>query len=290
MPFRTDLAAESCLQMPNLAGAVQKERTLNGFSITETVIETAEAARALDKPIGRYDTLSLEALMHREEQSFSHACDALSSLIRGLMPTDAHSVLVVGLGNRAITPDAVGPQTIANVIATRHLTVHEPHWFADWRPVSAVAPGVLGQTGIETGEIVRGLVEHTHPDLVIAVDALAAGRISHLMRTIQCTDVGIVPGAGVDNARAALNQETLGVPVIAVGVPTVVDGSSIAHEIVRQAGSIQSEALDDLKQPLLVTGRDIDREVHEISRVIGYALNLALHPHLSISDIELCLN
>ena len=290
MPFRTDLAAEACLRLPHLTGAVQKEREVNGFPVTETVIETEEAARAIGKPTGRYCTLSLGALMRREEEAFPHACDALSGLIRDLMPAETRSVLVVGLGNRAITPDAIGPQTITNVIATRHLTVQEPRWFGDWRPVSAVAPGVLGQTGIETGEIVRGLVEHIRPDLVIAVDALAAGRISHLMRTIQCADAGIVPGAGVDNARAALNRETLGVPVIAVGVPTVVDGSTIAHEILRQAGNVQSEALDDLAEPVLVTGRDIDREVREVSRVIGYAIDLALHPHLSIPDIELCLD
>ena len=290
MPFRTDLAAEACLRLPHLDGAVQNEREMNGFSATETVIETEEASRAIGKPTGRYYTLTLGALMRREEEAFPRACSALSSLIRDLIPAKTHSVLVVGLGNRAITPDAIGPQTVTNVIATRHLTVQEPRWFADWRPVSAVSPGVLGQTGIETGEIVRGLVDHIHPDLVIAVDALAAGRISHLMRTVQCADVGIVPGAGVDNARAALNAETLGIPVIAVGVPTVVDGSTIAHEILQQAGDVHSEALEDLKQPLLVTGRDIDREVQEISRVIGYAINLALHPHLSISDIELCLN
>ena len=143
---------------------------------------------------------------------------------------------------------------------------------------------------METGEIVRGLVEHVHPDAVIAVDALAAGRLSHLLRTIQCADVGIVPGAGVDNARTALNEETLGVPVLAVGVPTVVDGATLAHEITAQSGLTGCEALDDLAAPVLVTTRDIDREICDVARVIGYAIDLALHPHLSITDIELCLN
>lgn len=289
MPFRTDLAAEACLRMPHLQGACQTEREQNGFSIIETTIETEEAAKALGKPVGHYRTLSLGALIRREEEAFHRACGVLSGLIRGLLPEHTNSVLVVGLGNRAITPDAIGPQTAANVIATRHLVAQEPRWFSEWRPVSAVAPGVLGQTGVETGEIVRGLVEHVKPDLVIAVDALAAGRISHLMRTIQCADVGIVPGAGVDNARTALNQEILGVPVIAIGVPTVVDGATIAHEILRQTGASESEALRDLSQPVLVTSRDIDREVAEISRVIGYSIDLALHPHLTIADIDQCL-
>ena len=289
MPFRTDLAAEACLRVPHLTGAVQTEREQNGFSITETVIETEAAAQTIGKPVGHYYTLSLGALIRREEEAFPRACGVLSGIIRKLLPAEAQTVLVIGLGNREITPDAIGPQTIANVIATRHLVVQEPKYFADWRSVSAVAPGVLGQTGVETGEIVRGLVEHVKPDLVIAVDALAAGRISHLMRTIQCADVGIVPGAGVNNARVALNQDTLGVPVLAVGVPTVVDGASIAHEIRRETGSVKSEALDDLAAPVLVTSRDIDKEVRDIARVIGYSIDLALQPSLTIADIELCL-
>ncbi|MBQ8585112.1 MAG: GPR endopeptidase [Butyricicoccus sp.] len=289
MAFRTDLAAEACLRVPHLRGAVQTERTQDGFSVTETVIETAEAAHAVGKPVGRYLTLALGALIRREEDAFVRACGVLSELIRTLLPQEAHTVLVVGLGNRSITPDAVGPQTVANVIATRHLITQAPEYFADWRPVAAAAPGVLGQTGIETGEIVRGLVAHVHPNAVIAVDALAAGRISHLMRTVQCADVGIVPGAGVDNARTALDRTTLGVPVLAVGVPTVADGASIAHEILRETGGAESAALRDLTTPVLVTGRDIDREVREVSRLIGYAINLALHPGLTLADIDQCL-
>lgn len=290
MAFRTDLAAEACARASHQPGARQTETEREGFSLIETVIETEEAARAIGKPVGRYRTLGLGALIRREEDAFPRACRALAGLLGELLPERCRGVLVIGLGNRAITPDAIGPRTVANVVATRHLISQEPKYFADWRPVSAVAPGVLGQTGVETGEIVRGLVDRVQPDAVIAVDALAAGRLSHLMRTIQCADVGIVPGAGVDNARAALNRETLGVPVLALGVPTVVDGSTLAHEIVEQTGASGSEALDDLAAPVLVTTRDIDREVADVSRVLGYGINLALHPHLSIADIELCLN
>ena len=289
MPFRTDLAAESCLRTPNLDGVCQISHTKNGFPVTETVIQTENAAAILEKPQGKYVSLSLGGRIRREDSGFSAVCETLCGLIRSLLPETAQGILVVGLGNRAITPDAVGPLTVEHVVATRHLIAHEPRWFADWRPVSAVAPGVLGQTGVETGEIVRGLVEHVKPDAVIAVDALAAGRISHLMRTIQCTDAGIVPGAGVDNARTALDRHTLGVPVIAIGGPTVVDGATIAHEITHQLGGAESEALTDLSSPVLVTTRDIDREVADTARIIGYVIDLALHPHLGLSDIELCL-
>ena len=190
----------------------------------------------------------------------------------------------------AISPAAIGPQTADHVIATRHLVAQSPDIFADWRPVSALAPGVLGQTGVETGEVICGVLDRVRPAAVIAVDALAAGRLSRLLRTVQLADTGITPGAGVGNARAALNKETLGVPVIAVGVPTVVDGATLAHEISSQLGQPDCEALDDLSQPVMITTRDIDREVADISRMIGYAVNMALHPHLSVADIDLYLS
>ena len=134
------------------------------------------------------------------------------------------------------------------------------------------------------------VLDRVRPAAVIAVDALAAGRLSRLLRTVQLADTGITPGAGVGNARAALNEETLGVPVIAVGVPTVVDGATLAHEISSQLGQPDCEALDDLSQPVMITTRDIDREVADISRMIGYAVNMALHPHLSVADIDLYLS
>ena len=149
---------------------------------------------------------------------------------------------------------------------------------------------MLGQTGVETGEVICGVLDRVRPAAVIAVDALAAGRLSRLLRTVQLADTGITPGAGVGNARAALNQQTLGVPVIAVGVPTVVDGATLAHEIISQLGQPACEALDDLSQPVMITTRDIDREVADISRMIGYAINMALHPHLSVADIDLYLS
>ena len=154
---------------------------------------------------------------------------------------------------------------------------------------AALAPGVLGQTGVEAAEFVRGILDTVRPAAVVAVDALAAGRLSRLCRTIQVTDAGIVPGSGVGNARAAFNRSELGVPVVAVGVPTVVDGGTLAHEISAQSGA-QCEALEDLAAPFLVTSRDIDREVGDVSRVIGYAIDRALHPDLSVADIDLCLS
>lgn len=294
MAFRTDLAVEaienhkSAAALPHVR---QSDRMLEGFAVHEVRILSEDAAREIGKPQGRYLTLELDALIRREEDAFPRACNALSTLLRELLPhPNDGPVLIAGLGNRMITPDAIGPQTADHVIATRHLVAQSPAIFADWRPVSALAPGVLGQTGIETGEVICGVLDRVRPAAVIAVDALAAGRLSRLLRTVQLADTGITPGAGVGNARAALNKETLGVPVIAVGVPTVVDGATLAHEISSQLGQPACEALDDLSQPVMITTRDIDREVADISRMIGYAVNMALHPHLSVADIDLYLS
>ncbi len=294
MAFRTDLAVEaienhkSAAALPHVR---QSDRMLEGFAIHEVRILSGDAAREIGKPQGRYLTLELDALIRREEDAFPRACKALSTLLRELLPhPNDGPVLIAGLGNRMITPDAIGPQTADHVIATRHLVAQSPAIFADWRPVSALAPGVLGQTGVETGEVICGVLDRVRPAAVIAVDALAAGRLSRLLRTVQLADTGITPGAGVGNARAALNEETLGVPVIAVGVPTVVDGATLAHEISSQLGQPACEALEDLSQPVMITTRDIDREVADISRMIGYAVNMALHPHLSVADIDLYLS
>lgn len=294
MAFRTDLAVEA-IENHKTAAALphvrQSDRTLEGFAVHEVRILSEDAAREIGKPQGRYLTLELDALIRREEDAFPRACKALSTLLRELLPRPNDGpVLIAGLGNRMITPDAIGPQTADHVIATRHLVAQSPAVFADWRPVSALAPGVLGQTGVETGEVICGVLDRVRPAAVIAVDALAAGRLSRLLRTVQLADTGITPGAGVGNARAALNEETLGVPVIAVGVPTVVDGATLAHEISSQLGQPDCEALDDLSQPVMITTRDIDREVADISRMIGYAVNMALHPHLSVADIDLYLS
>ena len=285
MSFRTDLAVEAIENMDQAANhqqVRQTERTLEGFSVNEVEIRTDHAAREIGKPRGRYLTLELDALIRREEDAFPRACRALSTLLRELLPSQAPDgpVLVAGLGNRMITPDAIGPQAAEQV----------PDVFSSWRPVSALAPGVLGQTGVETGEVVCGVLDRIRPSAVLAIDALAAGRLSRLLRTVQLADTGITPGAGVGNARAALNEQTLGVPVIAIGVPTVVDGATLAHEIAGQLGGPTCEALEDLSRPVMITTRDIDREVADISRMIGYAVNMALHPHLTVSDIDLYLS
>lgn len=298
MAFRTDIALEAIEQMPQSnaqtgvsSGIMQETIDCFGFTVTKVSVQTEEAAKALHKPLGEYLTFDLNALIRREEDAFPRACQGISSLLQPFLPpADKQPVIVVGLGNRAITPDAIGPFAITHILATRHLIHSAPAYFADWRPVSAVSPGVLGQTGIEVGELICGLIDRLAPAAVIAIDALASMRLSRLSRTIQITNTGITPGSGVGNARFALTEENLGIPVIAIGVPTVVDGASLAHEIIAQMDGQSCEALQDLSQPHMITTRDIDSEVQHLSRVIGYAVNLALHPSLTISDIDLLLS
>ena len=294
MAYRTDLAVELLENLrgrDEFSGVSEREYEREGLHIHEAEVTTERAARLLGKPCGRYLTLSLEALSRREEEAFPRSVRVLAALIETLLPPldSAAPVLIAGLGSRSITPDAVGPRSADHVIATRHLISRSPEFFASGRPVSVLAPGVLGQTGVETGEIVRGVLDHVRPRAVIAIDALAAGRLSRLVRTVQLADTGIVPGSGVNNARAALDRQTLGVPVLSIGVPTVADGGSLAHEIAQQLDGAQCEALDDLSQPFIITTRDIDREVADTARLIGYAVNMALQ-HISVEEIDLYLS
>lgn len=293
MAFRTDLAREALAHLSgDCPGVRQSTRTLSGFSVDCVEVLDRAASERLGKPHGVYCTMELDPLTRRESQAFPRAVEVLSALLSPLLPQrapDDAPILVIGLGNRAITPDAVGPLTVQHILVTRHLRRQMPEQFSSWRPVSAAAVGVLGQTGVEAAEFARGLCQSVQPAAIIAVDALAAGRLSHLTRTIQITDAGIVPGSGVGNARAAFNQDTLGVPVIAIGLPTVVDGASLLWQA-RQAAGTACPALEELDGPVFVTPREIDQQVRDAARVIGYAVNRTLQPHLSLSDLDLLLS
>lgn len=286
MVVRTDLA----LELAEGRRVQQRTQTLEGFSL-HTVTVT-ESDTDFGRPPGQYATLSIRDLLRRETEAFPRACRAVAQILRQLAPSNQDPrapVLVIGLGNRAVTPDAIGPLCCQNVLATRHLVEQSPEQFRAFRPVAVLAPGVLGTTGVETGELVLGVIDRIHPELILAVDALAARRLSRLMCTIQMTDTGIVPGSGVGNARTALTQTALGVPVLSIGVPTVVDGATLAADIAQQSGA-QCEALDDLNTPVLVTTRDVDQQTADAARVIGYGINLFLHPSLDIADMELFLS
>ena len=231
MERRTDLALEAHelrREGGKLEGVESRETQAEGFPLTTVRVTGPDGARALGKPEGTYHTLDLTGLERREEDAFPRSVRALAGLLSPLLPKEG-DVLVVGLGNRAITPDAIGPQAADRTLVTRHLIGMAPEHFGTFRSVAALAAGVLGTTGVESGEIVRAVSDKIGVKAVIAIDALAARRVERLCATVQVCDTGIAPGSGVGNHRFALDRESLGVPVIAVGVPTVVDGGKIGR-------------------------------------------------------------
>lgn len=273
---RTDLASEVVQRPENasLAGLELNEEHICGCRVTAVKINGGEASKVLCKPIGNYLTLELDEYIRRRENSFSDAANALSQLMRRFAEIqNAQSFLVACLGNRAITPDAVGPEVSDSLIVTRHLKQSLPQEFAALSSVAVLRTGVLGTTGIESAQSLKALCGLVQPDCVIAVDALASGELDRLCRNVQICDSGIAPGSGVGNDRAELNRESLGVPVIAVGVPTVIDAAAFYA--------------DESAAGLFVTPRNIDELVRSVSKLVAYGLNLALHPGLSIADVDM---
>ena len=297
---RTDLAleakelwAESAEKETKLEGVRARDSLREGYQVTTVDILDEQGASSLGKPVGSYVTVQLDALARREEDAFGRAARAIAAELNGLLklPEEA-TCLVVGLGNRAITPDAIGPGVADHTMVTRHLVEQVPEHFGSFRPVAALAAGVLGTTGVESGELVKAVAEKIRPGCIIAVDALASRSMDRVCTTVQLANTGIVPGSGVGNHRAALNRETLGVPVIAVGVPTVVDAGTLAADILAEAGQegLDPEALAGAGEGLMVTPRDIDQRVADLVKVIGYGINLALQPGLTIEDVDLFLS
>ena len=273
---RTDLASEVVQRLENasLAGLELNEERICGCRVTAVKINGGEASKVLCKPVGNYLTLELDEYIRRRENSFSDAANALSQLMRRFAEIqNAQSFLVACLGNRAITPDAVGPEVSDSLIVTRHLKQSLPQEFAALSSVAVLRTGVLGTTGIESAQSLKALCGLVRPDCVIAVDALASGELDRLCRNVQICDSGIAPGSGVGNDRAELNRESLGVPVIAVGVPTVIDAAAFCA--------------DESAAGLFVTPRNIDELVRSVSKLVAYGLNLALHPGLSIADVDM---
>ena len=272
--MRTDLAEEAQAlwtrqagQTSALAGVKARQWTENGVRRHRVQILDRQGEKALGKPAGVYETMWIPPDCRPTPEAVQTLGDILSSLL-ALKPDT--SVLVVGLGNRAMTPDAIGPWTVSGLLVTRHLHRQMPGLFGDMRPVSALEPGVLGTTGMESAEIVKSVIHATGPDRVLVVDALAAAGPDRLCQVLQVTDAGIVPGSGVGNSRAAFSARTLGAPVVAVGAPTVLDAG--------QPG-----------EPMLVTPRDVDAKVRRLSRLILAGIHRALFPRWSDEEIAQCV-
>lgn len=284
MAMHIDLALEavdsSKASLP--AGVTREEAEENGVPITRIVVKTQAGADAIGKPPGSYTTVEV-APFHRAALDFEAEAQTIGNEIARMLPKG--EVLVVGLGNAAITPDALGPEAVRLIFTTRHLheTLSKIEGMGNLRKVSAIAPGVLGQTGIESAEIIRSLVRETKPAAVIAIDALASRELRRLGATVQIADTGIAPGSGVENHRRALDEQTLGVPVIAVGVPTVVDVRTLAADVF--GGAPPKETSQKEQHQMLVTPREIDSVIQNAAKAVAFGINLALQPELSLADM-----
>ncbi|NLC39159.1 MAG: GPR endopeptidase [Clostridia bacterium] len=293
-----------------LSGVTQERSSFPHGSTTIIRIVDEQGEKLMGRPRGTYITIESPELRKNNWEAHKSISQACANSLRQLManfklePEDV--VLLVGLGNWNATPDALGPKVMNSVLVTRHLFHYAPEELSGGlRPVCAVAPGVLGITGIKTAEIVQGIVEHVKPRLVIAIDALAAGNLERVAGTIQLADTGINPGSGIGNKRAAINQETLKVPVIAIGVPTVVNGMTIAFELFNQAMQNDPQLADLLREDtvqqtvhqvmgsfggnLTVTPKEIDELISNAARVIASSINQSLHVAINPNDYAMYL-
>lgn len=288
MNFRTDLALERREMINEDIEGVEVSKTENDECKTTIIeIKTEEAAKRLGKGVGKYITIEMNPFSNEAAVSDGRL-KALTESIKQLLPEGDGTVLVAGVGNEDITSDALGPKTASLVFATRHINreVQKAAGFSEkLRPVAVVSTGVLGKTGIESGEYIKSIYEAVKPQCIITIDALAAGSVERLGTTVQMSDTGIAPGSGIGNARARIDRDFIGVPVIAIGVPTVVDAISLSSEL----SGISPEKLDKTKllngERMIVAPKDIDLLVKNASYLLALSINCALQPTLTPKEL-----
>lgn len=308
--FRTDLAVErreifkKANKIENEIEGVEAEEIIDGEDITTTRVKitTEQGEKALGKPIGNYITIDIKKIKSIDEDGIQSAADVLSRELKTLIDGQigkAEDILVVGLGNEYVTPDSLGPKAITEIDVTRHILNYMPEYLEEGtRPVSAISPGVLGTTGIETLEVIKGVVDNIKPKLLIVIDALASRSMERISSTIQLSDTGIVPGAGVGNTRKELTENTLGIPVIALGIPTVVETAVVVNDALDlfieklQQEAKSNDYLNQLKEEdnyeqikeallpkdfnFIVTPKEIDELILNMSEVVARGINMSM--------------
>ena len=292
--IRTDLALEAHeinAQAGREDGIRTEEETIDGFSITTVHVGEGEGERLAKKKAGTYINVDVGKSWLLASEGFAALVALLAGQLRKLFPADfSGTALVVGLGNYDITADSIGPKAVEKVVVTRHLRTLNPQLYesAGFGDLCAFAPGVLGQTGMESAEIVRSIVEAVRPSLIVAIDALASRRLARLATTVQLCDTGIYPGAGVSNRRSELSAETLGVPVISIGVPTVVDAATLAYDLLGENADEKTAAalLAGDGKDMFITLQESDVITKQTARLLGFAINRAFHGELSVEEME----
>lgn len=320
---RTDLAVEAkeiYEQQSNgeISGVEINDYTESGMRVTDVRIVDEVGERKMGKPIGRYITIDMPEFVQYDKDIMEDVSRVLAKTLSDMISIDkSMTALVVGLGNWNVTPDALGPKVISRMMVTRHLKELVPDSIDEnIRPVCAMSPGVLGITGIETGEIIKSVADKIKPNLIICIDALASRKTERVNRTIQIGDSGISPGSGIGNKRMEISKKTLGIPVIAVGIPTVVHAATLANdtidlaldEMIKQSteGSTfynmlksldkkeKERLINEILHPyvgdLVVTPKEVDVVIDSISKVIANGINIALQPALDLDDINKYVN
>jgi len=285
MNFRTDLALERCefLGKKALEGIEIDSFKASDAKVTRIDVTNSAGADSVGKPVGRYVTVEVKPFA-KHAQFIDSSLSVLTEEIQRIIPPEG-SVLVAGLGNMRITPDALGPKCASMIFATRHITgeLLKATGLSNLRCVTAFSTGVLGETGAESVEVIKGIVQMIKPDFVITVDALAARNVERLGTTVQMCNTGIVPGSGVGNARQEISEKTVGVPVISIGVPTVVDAATL---ILDCGGSHDDEqALYEQAGNMMVTPREVDLMIERASKLTSLAINCALQPDITPEDM-----
>lgn len=291
--IRTDLAMESAEGMGEMPGVRVNHWETAGVDVTEVKVTSQKAAAQLGKPMGNYITLESESVKSRDAESRLAMSALIGEELGRMADIKGGAALVAGLGNRMVTPDSLGPLTVDRVLVTRHIFASMPQYADErLRSVCAVAPGVMGVTGIETAEMLKSIVDCVRPTCVICVDALSARASGRIGAAVQIADTGIQPGSGVGNRRSAINRESMGVDVIAVGMPTVIYAATLARDAFALVGG-RDEALERMESELLsgpggdmiVTPREIDELIKDSAGMIAAGINRALQPELSDDEI-----
>lgn len=309
---RSDLAIEAAAlfnksesDIKNIEGIEYKTEKCDSYTLTTVDVLNSRGEEAIGKKIGTYITVDCPKIRENDDEAFDKVSAALGDILEKMLNLKKyHTVLAVGLGNWNVTPDALGPKVVSKLLVTRHLFEFIPEKIPDTlQALCAISPGVLGITGIETSEIVKGICDKVRPDVIIAIDALASRKIERISTSIQISDTGITPGAGIGNKRRGLDEEYLGARVIAIGVPTVVDAATVANDTIeilcenikrseglnKEIGKALELTDNEMRYPLIkevlnpfvgdliVTPKEVDEIIDDVSKIIANGINMAVH-------------
>ncbi|MCL1859496.1 MAG: GPR endopeptidase [Oscillospiraceae bacterium] len=307
--IRTDLAVETREEIAKKGeigdGVLFSEENIDGFLCSEIEITNEAGEKITGRSMGKYITIEFGRIWLKEYSEFMLAAELIAKKIKILAGSDDQKILIAGLGNNYITADSIGPKALQKILITRHLKQQLPGLYdnLDLVEMSGIAPGVLGQTGMETAEIILSVTEEVNPSLVIIIDALASRKVSRLATTVQLSNTGISPGSGVGNHRQAIDSKLLGTKVISIGVPTVVDAATLSYDVLEEAYKyldiipddrltldILNASLEEMGGNFFVTPKESDIIINEVSKVIGYGINRAFYEDISFEEMSRIAN